>query len=131
MPIAPPTVPQAWICITLPVPPSANNLYFNAPGRGRVKTQKYHTWANEAGWAVRQQFSPLPHYGGFVYVDIDLPGGLDIDNAQKAALDLLQTPHGGRLKQGLGIIKDDKAITDLHIRRVPPDRPFTVRLRAA
>ena len=123
--------PPGWIVFTIPPPPSANNLYANVPGKGRVKTTLYRIWANSAGWQVRQQFGTLPHYDGFVYLDIDLPRGMDIDNGQKACFDLLQTPKGRRLKHGLGIIVDDKMIDELHIRRVPADRPFTVRLRAA
>jgi Holliday junction resolvase RusA-like endonuclease len=29
---------------TLPVAPPANNLFFNAPGRGRIKTTRYRDW---------------------------------------------------------------------------------------
>jgi len=38
---------------TLPFPPSVNNLFVNIPGRGRVKTQRYRTWRNAAGWDIR------------------------------------------------------------------------------
>jgi len=124
-------MPATWVVFSLPAPPSANNLYFNVPGRGRVKSDKYKAWAIEAGWAAREQHSPLPQYPDKVMVDIDLPRGLDIDNAQKAIFDLLQMPQRNRLKQGLGIITDDKMIEHLVIRRVPAEQPFTVRLRAA
>jgi Holliday junction resolvase RusA-like endonuclease len=131
MPIAPPIAPQSWVCFTIPKPFSANKMTANVPGKGRVKTADYRAWLTEAGWAIRQQFSPLPQYNGYVFIDIDLPRGMDIDNPQKALFDLLQKPQRRRLKQGLGIIVDDNMIDKLTIRRVPADHPFTVRLRAA
>jgi len=124
-------MPKEWVVFTIPKPFSANKTTANVPGKGRVKTADYRAWLEEAGWAIRLQYSPLPQYDGDVFVDIDLPRGMDIDNPQKALFDLLQMPQRRRLKQGLGIIRDDNAIDHLTIRRVPAEQPFTVRLRAA
>ncbi len=43
------------IRITLPLPPSVNALYRNVAKRGRVKTERYNTWLQAAGWALKEQ----------------------------------------------------------------------------
>ena len=35
-------------------PPSANTLFANVPGRGRVKSKRYKTWLNCAGWELKE-----------------------------------------------------------------------------
>lgn len=46
------------IVVTLPIPPSANNLFFNLKTGGRAKTPEYNAWlklakgAMEAAWYV-------------------------------------------------------------------------------
>lgn len=37
------------------VPPSTNNLYANARGKGRVKSLAYRQWLEAAGWSVKAQ----------------------------------------------------------------------------
>lgn len=37
------------------VPPSTNNLYANARGKGRVKALAYRQWLEAAGWEVKAQ----------------------------------------------------------------------------
>lgn len=40
------------LTIDLPLPPSANALFANVKGGGRVKTKDYNNWLNEARWHV-------------------------------------------------------------------------------
>jgi hypothetical protein len=119
-----------WLVFGIPVPPSANNLYANVPGNGRVKTAIYGRWLLDAGWQALQQLpKPMPHCSGEVFVDLDLPEGPDIDNGLKAIFDLLQMPQKRRLKRSLGIIADDKLIKDCHFRRVSKENPCIVRIK--
>lgn len=39
--------------IALPLPPSSNNAYANAPGKGRVATAKLKQWRHDAGWLIQ------------------------------------------------------------------------------
>ena len=41
--------------VRLPLPPSTNNLYANVPGKGRVKSSRYRSWLNSAGWELQAQ----------------------------------------------------------------------------
>jgi Holliday junction resolvase RusA-like endonuclease len=118
-----------WLVFDIPTPPTANNLYRNVPGKGRVKTGVYGDWQIDAGWRVLQQLpKPVPHCAGEVHIDIDMPPGADLDGL-KAICDLLQMPQRTRLKRSLGIITDDKLIVDYHVRRVSKDSPCIVRIR--
>lgn len=78
--------------VMLPTPPSVNAMYDNAK-RGRVKTDVYKAWINEAGWAYKQQPKRGPNIEGPYRVEIHLPKNMrgDIDNRLKAVLDLLCT----------------------------------------
>lgn len=40
------------LTIDLPLPPSANELFANLPGKGRVKTKAYKKWIEEARWHI-------------------------------------------------------------------------------
>ncbi len=40
---------------TIPRGPSVNALYSNVRGKGRVKTKRYMTWINSAGWELKIQ----------------------------------------------------------------------------
>lgn len=91
------------------LPPSVNSMFRNATVRDnvrhRIKTQRYQTWAQAAGWdvqAARQNWSPE----GWYELRILLPQAVarkgnrgDIDNRIKAVSDLLVT---------LGKVPDDK-----------------------
>lgn len=80
---------STWI--TLPFPPSTNNLFVNAGKRGRVRSSRYEMWLNEAGWELKSQ-RPVKHTGP-VNVTIALcpfdKRRRDADNGCKAVLDLL------------------------------------------
>lgn len=43
------------VSLSLPYPPAVNNLFFNVPGRGRVKSSRYSAWLGEAGWMIAEQ----------------------------------------------------------------------------
>jgi crossover junction endodeoxyribonuclease RusA len=77
--------------VSLPVPPSVNSLYGNAPsGRrhGRYKTRRYRAWIEEAGWELLRQ-RPRPLIGPYS-VRISLPKIKgDPDNRIKPLLDIL------------------------------------------
>jgi crossover junction endodeoxyribonuclease RusA len=94
--------------ITLPVPPSVNNLFNNRKG-GRYKTAAYEEWIELSGWELLGQRARSVR-GTAVAVEIYLPWKLrgDIDNRAKPVLDLL-VKHG--------IIDDDRKVDRLVIER--------------
>ena len=74
----------------LPVPPAANNLFFNASGGGRARSTRYRTWRAAAGWQARLQ-TPC-RVRGPVSISISVEEGAsrgDLDNLAKAPIDLL------------------------------------------
>jgi len=88
--------------IELPFPPSVNKLFFNAPGKGRVKTPAYHAWQDEALREIMyQRIKPVE---GEVSISIGLVApdkrARDCDNLIKAPLDTMVKAK---------IIKDDRS----------------------
>ena len=83
-------------------PPSANQLFTNVKGRGRVRTRRYMTWQNAAGWELKAQKPTVCHCPVRVSIEVQrtltkkgawsLKEG-DGDNLVKAIMDLLVT-HG-------------------------------------
>jgi Holliday junction resolvase RusA-like endonuclease len=107
---------------TLPVPPSANALFtYRAGSRQRIKTDAYRLWIIAAGWAISRASAGSPMFGPAA-VEIALPFNRqrDIDNAIKPLLDLLVRHQ---------IVKDDRWIDDLRVRRVATTEPLTVTVR--
>lgn len=104
--------PQEPVIVRLEtLPPSVNALYFNKPGKGRVKSDRYRTWLNAEGWNLRAQKSRWHSFTGPVGVEIttaEPKRKRDLDNAQKGVLDLLVS---------LQIIPDDNSdwVRDLRI----------------
>lgn len=98
------------ITISLPLPPSVNNLFFNVAGRGRVKTDAYKVWQEVAGWTLMAS-RPGPGIRGPVSLDIICQRKdkrrRDLSNLIKATEDLLVL-HG--------MIEDDSKVCDLRIR---------------
>lgn len=86
----------------LPVPPSANNLFINMPGTGRIKSSKYRKWLVEAGHKLNVQ-RPRPVVGpAKVEIIAARPNASrDLDNIIKPTLDLL-VRHG--------VLKDDRNV---------------------
>lgn len=91
---------------TLTTPPSANNLFRNVPGKGRVKTDRYKRWLEAAAWEVRLQHTG-PALEGPTAVSITLKRpskNSDLDNRAKGPIDALQAG---------GAIANDKQVTCL------------------
>lgn len=77
--------------VELPTPVSANHLFANVPGRGRVKTKAYANWQRTATFTIIAQVRADRRIGGRVAVTIVIPSKsrLDLDNAIKPVLDAL------------------------------------------
>lgn len=83
--------------LILPYPVSLNQMNKNVRGKGRIKTDKYKAWLNEAGWELVRQLSALSSSerkirGKFTYSCRPLrPDNRirDLDNLSKVVLDLL------------------------------------------
>lgn len=83
------------ITLTLPFPPSVNNLFINA-GRKRIRSPGYRAWADEAGYQLNTQHPRT--IKGPVTLRYEFQEGQDnrrrdIDNLAKPVNDLLVT-HG-------------------------------------
>lgn len=75
---------------TIPFPPSVNHMFFNVPGKGRVKSNAYRVWRSAAGWDIKA--AKPEKFNGPVEVLITLERKTmrgDIDNRIKAILDVL------------------------------------------
>lgn len=75
--------------LTLPLPPSTNNLFKTVQHGGRAKAGSYRDWIKTAGWNIEQlQIAPLR---GRYELTIMLPAAMrgDISNRIKAVEDLL------------------------------------------
>lgn len=96
------------IVVEIPVPPSANNLFLNTPGHGRVRTKAYRQWTRLAGWRVKEQ-RPGRIVGPY-RLHLRLPNATrgDVDNRLKATLDLLVS---------LGVVDDDRLAQDVRVSR--------------
>ena len=97
----------------LPVPPSVNAAYRNVRGKGRVKTQAYHDWLENAGLYLMQQggWEEYKIIGAYK-LEILLPEAIkgDIDNRIKLISDLLVS---------IGAVVDDKHAWKVSIERNP------------
>jgi Holliday junction resolvase RusA-like endonuclease len=73
------------------VPPSTNNLFVNVRGKGRVKSERYRTWLQAAGWDLAR-FNHNQRWNEPVYLTIaigNLRANADVSNRVKAIEDLL------------------------------------------
>jgi len=109
--------------VELPTPVSANNLFFNVPGRGRVKTKAYENWQQAATLTIMAQVRADRRIGGRVSVLIELPGKcrLDIDNAVKPILDALVRSRR---------IDDDRNVARLEVTKGGPGETAVVTVAA-
>jgi crossover junction endodeoxyribonuclease RusA len=102
------------IRLSLPYPVSVNAMYANAAGRGRVKTERYKTWINAAGWALVAA-RPVKVAGPYT-LEITLfqsdKRKRDIDNVVKPISDLLVEHQ---------LVEDDSLCTRLVVQRIPSD----------
>lgn len=86
---------MSTVTLDLPYPPSANGLFANVAGRGRVRSDRYRQWANAAGWQLVSQ-KPGKVAGRYVLaleVERRDRRKRDLDNLLKAVSDLL-VQHG-------------------------------------
>lgn len=107
--------------ITLPMPPSVNNLY-QGMGKNRRKSTGYSAWFGEAGWRLNEarakrlcgNLKPDSWY----WTDIRLPQNHlgDTDNRLKAVHDLLHQMH---------LTPDDKWLLGGTYMRCPHVEPGT------
>ncbi len=109
--------------ITLPYPPTTNNLYVNIGDR-RVKSRGYRAWLSSAGWELKAQ-RPAPVKGRYILTIIaDAPDkrARDIDNLIKPVSDLLKA---------CGVIEDDHMAKSVMATwsDVPAAKGSTVRVR--
>lgn len=75
--------------VNVAIPPSVNNLFANT-ANGRVKSGRYRTWRNAAGWDVKQQKARPIH--GPVHLTYTYEEGAtraDLGNLEKGATDML------------------------------------------
>ncbi len=108
--------------LTLPIPPSTNNLYRGGP---RYKTGEYKAWIAEAHWALKiMPDDPLAKAlpKGRYRIEIAAPFSRrrDLDNV-KAVMDLLVSA---------GILPNDNMVDDLRVRRVPVGEELVVTITA-
>jgi Holliday junction resolvase RusA-like endonuclease len=84
--------------VTLPMPPTTNNLYVNAgEGHGRRVSPTYERWRWQAKIAVAE-WPDLSAYAAVPWAATiavyGLPRGSDLDNRIKATLDLIASLTG-------------------------------------
>ena len=111
------------IKISLPRPPSVNALYANVPGKGRVKSARYRTWLNAAGWEIKAQ-KPGKVKGDYrlwLYCQRPDRRRRDLGNLEKPISDLL-VAHG--------VVSDDSACVELHVYWAGSGRECEVRIDA-
>lgn len=112
--------------ISLPWPPSTNELYAIGGNHRRVVSPRYKAWKETAGWTLQAQRPPK--FSGPVSITIELcpphTRRFDLDNRTKSTLDLLVT-HG--------VLPDDNSVhvRSLEINRVDNAAPCTVIIRSA
>ena len=99
--------------LKLPLPPSANTLFRNVRGVGRVKTKVYHEWLKAAEadlWRQKPKGGYPAHARDFEII-VCIPANTrgDCDNRAKAAIDAL-------VKWSL--IADDRYAVATTVRRV-------------
>lgn len=89
-------------------PPSVNSLYANVPGKGRVKTERYRTWAKAAGWDVKAQrpAKVTGRYAITLTVQRKDKRRRDLSNLIKAVSDLLVDQQ---------VIEDDSLEEEVHM----------------
>lgn len=89
------------------IPPSVNALYRNAPGKGRVKTERYKVWENAAGWSFNGKGSiPGPYKFRMIVSRANTRKNRDLDSFIKAPMDLLQKR---------GIIENDNLCQSIRV----------------
>jgi Holliday junction resolvase RusA-like endonuclease len=109
------------ITISLPMPPSVNELYLVRPRR-RIKSPKYRSWLRSAAWQIKaQRLRPID---GPWRIAVVLPRGMkgDCDNRLKGLLDALVLS---------GIVEDDRRCVGINVEKTGETPEAVVILRAA
>lgn len=112
------------ITLKLPMPPPANNLFANKAGRGRVKSERYRTWLNAAGWELKEQ-KPAKVEGEYcIWLYVERPDNRkrDLSNLIKPIEDLLVS-HG--------VVEDDSKCAEVHLYWSGSGRGCTVKVEPA
>jgi Holliday junction resolvase RusA-like endonuclease len=106
---------EVTFSIVLPLPPSANRLYANIPGKGRIKTRAYKRWRLDAILSIFAQVRADFRVGGPVALSFCVPAAMrgDLDNRIKATIDALV---------GSRRIDDDKHVCSITILRGGADK---------
>lgn len=92
------------VVVTLPFPPSTNNLFINT-SRGRIRSSKYDEWATEAGWELTRQ-RPVKSLGP---VSLLFEFQSNRDKRKRDITNLLKAPEDLLVKFGV-IEADDNTI---------------------
>lgn len=109
--------------VTLPLPPSANKLFANVPGKGRVKTRAYKAWRRNAVLSIFAQVRADHRVGGPIALSVCVPSNMrgDLDNRLKAGIDALVKSNR---------IDDDKHVHSIFILRGGADAG-TIEIKVA
>lgn len=101
----------APVSFTMPTPPSANHLFKNVKGVGRVKTKHYDDFVRMGVADIRRQ--QVGHIDGRIIAVIGverMSGSADIDNRLKAMMDTIVEAE---------VIEDDSLVTAIAITWLP------------
>ena len=102
----------APVHFTMPTPPSANHLFKNVKGVGRVQTSHYSDFIRMGVAAIRRQSVRRVSGRVVIVASVErMSDKADIDNRMKALLDAIVKA---------GIIEDDRFVTWLPINWLPP-----------
>ena len=104
------TSPLAIFETSLPIPPSVNNSFVNAAGKGRVKSADYTAWLARAGHKLglvryRTKDFKTIDFAVSVVIEVERSNAQrDLDNCIKPILDALQKSK---------IIKNDNLVSSI------------------
>lgn len=87
----PPFAAPQEVVISLPMPPTTNNL-FAGTGKRRYRTSEYNDWIKEAGYRLNTQRPPQTRERVSLLIEIEEPKTereMDFANREKATVDLL------------------------------------------
>jgi len=99
------------VSFTMPTPPSANHLFKNVKGVGRVKTGQYEDFIRRGVTSIRNQRVPTINGHVIIILGVErMSERADIDNRLKALLDTIVEAK---------IIEDDRFVTAIAISWLP------------
>jgi crossover junction endodeoxyribonuclease RusA len=122
--VSKPAQPVPPITLTLPLPPSVNDMWANVPGKGRVRTAKYREWRKLALAEAMPQLVGARRINGLFKgtIHIAMPNGGDLDNRVKACWDICKSA---------GAIKDDKGLIAMAVYRCHGKAGVRIHLQPA